>query len=496
MIGILVLSLPLNVDVVLATNITSNTSVTISQLTSASSNVNTHYQSNKKLPTYVTVSGRQITMPQFLYLLAKGTLQLNSGSTAAIPMKNVNMPTKSAETLTKGNIPKTEYVSLSKTLKKYVDTYGKIPNYLSTSHGKMKMESAVIMLSKVMIFYKTNHRLPNYVGVSPWTGKNYTLDNGSISLVEITVTQNQLNDAASGLKSFIENYNQIPVSVSVGGQKVSISQFLQLLANSLKNIYYNQNNALTAQKIYIATNPSEDITAGVVQKTEYMRLACSLANLNTDGRIPNSLNTTLGNMRYESAVHMFLKALYFYNTNNRLPSYVSVVPWTGTTVYGTGSGLMRPVYIISDMISNTATDNARINAVVSGLEKLGLDAFNYGVGTDNIGILKNTNIPINALIVEFCGGACAGTIYEMGTSYYKNLKGTRKVFMVFTDGATRITGLDWLIRAHDDNFSPASFTGLAHPDQYLLNNGYQYYEGYNSNKLSTLVQILYNEATS
>jgi len=227
-----------------------------------------------------------------------------------------------------------------------------------------------------------------------------------------------------------------------------------------------------------------------------MRLACSLANLNTDGRIPNSLNTTLGNMRYESAVHMFLKALYFYNTNNRLPSYVSVVPWTGTTVYGTGSGLMRPVYIISDMISNTATDNARINAVVSGLEKLGLDAFNYGVGTDNIGILKNTNIPINALIVEFCGGACAGTIYEMGTSYYKNLKGTRKVFMVFTDGATRITGLDWLIRAHDDNFSPASFTGLAHPDQYLLNNGYQYYEGYNSNKLSTLVQILYNEATS
>jgi hypothetical protein len=134
--------------------------------------------------------------------------------------------------------------------------------------------------------------------------------------------------------------------------------------------------------------------------------------------------------------------------------------------------------------------------VVSALENLGLNAYNYGVGTDNIGILTNTAIPINALLVEFCGGACAGTIYEMGTSYYKSLKSTKKVFMVFTDGATRITGLNWLPRAHDDNFSPDDFTGLANPDQYLLNNGYKYYEGYNSSKLSALVNILYNEATT
>ena len=94
---------------------------------------------------------------------------------------------------------------------------------------------------------------------------------------------------------------------------------------------------------------------------------------------------------------------YDNNTNNRLPNYVAVTAWTGTTVSGTGSGLMRPVYIISDMISCTATDNARINAVVTKLQDLGLEAYNYGVGTDNIGILTNTAIPINALIVEFCG---------------------------------------------------------------------------------------------
>ena len=489
------MSLPLNADVVLASSSTGTSNATISQIASASSNVNSYYKTNKKLPSYVTVNKKKITMPQFLYLLATGTSYINSGSKKSITIKNVNMPTKPVEKLSKGSIKKYEYVALSKTLKKYVDINGKIPNYLSTSRGKMKLESAVYMFSKVMVFYKTNHRLPNYVGVSPWTGKSYCLEGGDVPLVEITITQSQLNEAASGLKTFIESHNQMPTTISVAGQKLTIAQFLNLLAKSLLNISGSQSKSLTTQKIYMATNPTENMTAGTIPKDEYLNLAQNLTSL-TDNRIPDSLSTTLGKMRYESTVYLFLKVLCFYNTNNRLPNYVAITPWTGTTVSGTGSKIMRPVYIISDMISCTTTDNARINAVVSALEKLGLKAYNYGVGTDNIGILTNTTIPINALIVEFCGGACAGTIYEMGTSYYKSLKATRKVFMVFTDGATRITGLDWLPRAHDDNFSPSTFTGLAHPDQYLSDNGYGYYEGYNNSKLTELVNRLYTEATT
>lgn len=488
----------INVDAVLASSSTATTNATISQISSAAASVNSYYKTNKKLPSYVTVNNKKLTMPQFLYLLSAGTTNIYSGSKKGIPIKNVKLPTSSVEKLSKGNIKKTEYVTISKNLKKYVDTNGKIPNYMSTSRGKMKMESAVYMFSRVLVFYKTNKRLPSYVAVSSWTGKNYSLEEGSgdVSPVEVTVTQSQLNGAASNLKSFIENHNKMPTTVSVAGQKVTMAQFLNLLAQSLVNISNGQSGVLKTLKIYPASNPTENITAGTIGKEEYLSLAAYLTSLQTNNGIPNSLNTSLGNMRYESTVHLFLKVLYFYNTNNRLPNYVAITPWTGTTVSTTACGIMRPVFIISDKISNTVTDNVRINAVVNALKNLGLEAYNYGVGTDNIGILSNTNIPINGLIVEFCGGACAGTIYEMGTSYYKNLKSTRKVFMVFTDGAKRITGLDWLERAHDDNFNPPSFTGIAHPDLYLINNGYKYYEGYNSSKLSALVNILYKEATS
>jgi hypothetical protein len=494
----LVLSLLLNVDAVMATTNNSSTTVSVNQLTTAANNVTSYYKTNKKLPSYVTISGKKVTMPQLLYLMAGETAKIAGSSTGSLTIRNVSMPTKPVETLTKGSLPKSEYVSLAKSLKKFVESYGKLPNYLSTSSGKMKFETSLDMYNRIILFYKSNKRLPTYVSVSPWTGKNYTLENESNpSLVEVTVTTTQLNDAVITLKAFIENNNKIPTTVSLVGQKVTIAQFLELLAHRILNINNKLNNSLTTQKIYMATNPTEDIKSGNINKTEYIKLAGNLTSFSsTNNRIPNYMNTTLGNMRYESAVYLFLKVISFYNTNNRLPSYVSISPWTGTTTSGTGSGIMRPIYIISDVISNSATDNARIDAIVNQLQNLGLTAFNYGAGTDNIGILSNSSLPINALVVEICGGACAGTLYEMGTTWYKNLKGTKKVFMVFTDGATRITGLDWLPRAHDDNFSPESFTGLANPDQYLTNNGYKYYEGYNSSKLEELVQILYNEATS
>jgi len=48
----------------------------------------------------------------------------------------------------------------------------------------------------------------------------------------------------------------------------------------------------------------------------------------------------------------------------------------------------------------------------------------------------------------------------MGTSWYKSINGTRSVFTVFLSPAKVITGLEFLERTHDDNYSPTSFTGF------------------------------------
>jgi hypothetical protein len=498
---LLALSLPLTVDIVSAATNTSTTKVTISQLNTAATSVNSFYKTNKRLPNYVTIASKQVTMPQFLYLIATATSQLNSGSTASIAIKNVNSPPKPSESLKKGNIQKAEYVTVAKNLKKFIDTNGRAPNFQETSRGKIKFENMVDTYSRILIFYKNNKRIPNYVEVTPWTGKNYTTPEGGSGTTPsttdvVSVTPTQLNQAVASVKAYVESRNKMPTTVTVAGKTIGISQFLQLLAQRITDLNSGKNVTIKTKKINAAATPSETINAGNILKADFVSLAKTIAILSSGSKIPNYWTIAPGKIRYESTSLLFLKAISFYNTNNRLPNYIYTTRWTGTTSTGMTSPILRPVYIISDKISNNATDNARINAVIAELKKLGVTAYNYGVGANNIAILSNTNVPINALVVQFFGGACASTLNEMGTSYYKSLKDSKKVFTVFTDGAKKITGLAWLERAHDDNFSPESFTGLANPDQYLINNGYKYYEGYNSSKLSELVQILYKEATN
>ena len=199
------------------------------------------------------------------------------------------------------------------------------------------------------------------------------------------------------------------------------------------------------------------------------------------------------------------RAQTFYNTNHRLPNYVSygttkipiaefktIISTNGLKInkFYTVSG--RPIYITSDNINNSAVDNARINNIIKGLKLLGLNAFNMGLGPNShIKVLQST-VPKNALVIDIYGGADAGTLNEMGSKWYKSIKGNRSVFSVFWPPSAVITGLAFLKRAADDNYDAASFKGLANPDQFLLNNGYNYlYSG----DVSKIVNTIFYQAT-
>ena len=193
----------------------------------------------------------------------------------------------------------------------------------------------------------------------------------------------------------------------------------------------------------------------------------------------------------------------FYNTQGRLPNYVSygnlkipidefqeIIGFQGMKINGyTG---VRPVYITSDNINCPSVDNDRINAIVDVLKNMGIPAYNMGLGPNShMAVLTSGSVNKNALIVDIYGGADAGVINEMGSTWYKNLRGTKKIFTLFWPPSQVITGLAFLQRAHDDNYDPTSFTGLAHPDQYLKNNGYNYLY---SDVLSTIVSNIFYQS--
>jgi len=367
--------------------------------------------------------------------------------------------------------------------------------------------------NRVSTFQETNNRLPTYVTISgnkipindflPYLEENnnptYNSTNTSTnnSSSGVSFTSAQINNASKTVKTFVESNNRLPNFITINSYQVTMPQFLQLMTQNILNIYNGLKSTVTLSTVSSPSSATGNFTSANIYKSEYIKIATSVDSfIDSNGKAPGYVSSTLGNIKFDTLVYTFSKILTYQATNNRLPSYVSVTSSIiqDDTSNNSSDGVLRPIYIFSDNINSKTYDNERINLLVNALKALGATAYNSGAGTDNYAILRNT--PSNALIVQINGGVCAGTIKDMASAYYKGLVGTKEVFMVFTEGATKITGLAWMPRAHDDNFSPASFTGLANPDLYLLNNGYNYYEGYTNSLVNILAQILYQEATS
>ncbi len=156
---------------------------TVSQITDAAARVKAYIETNHKLPNYVTIGTTQVEMPEFLKLLTAGLLQINNGTTTSITLKDINSAAKPSESVKSGNITKSGYLDLAKRVNTFIDAIGALPNYATSSLGKLNYQSLIYTFSKIMAFYKTNERLPSYVTVKPWStvGSSSTSTSGSTS---------------------------------------------------------------------------------------------------------------------------------------------------------------------------------------------------------------------------------------------------------------------------------------------------------------------------
>ena len=308
--------------------------------------------------------------------------------------------------------------------------------------------------------------------------------------INTNFTVKEISNASSRVTNLSNTYNITPNYVEIYSNQtdhqITLPQFTVLLTNSVLNVNNNIRTSITLKNVAYPTAPLNNFKNGIIYKAEYLSIAQNIKNfITTNGRIPNYINTSLGLMRYEPAVLMYSKIMDFYNINNRLPNYVTMNAWNAN----------RPVYITSDNINSNTADTNRINTIINELKLLGVPAYSAGIGPSaSINVLENNTIPKNALVVDIVGGADAGCISEMTGKWYKSIKGERKVFtLLLSTSSVRITGLSWLARAHDDNFDPKSFTGVARPDLILLNNGYDYIEGISSSDIQSMVYFILKE---
>lgn len=130
------------------------------------------------------------------------------------------------------------------------------------------------------------------------------------------------------------------------------------------------------------------------------------------------------------------------------------------------------IFLTSDIVKGPDADAKYLNDVANILKANDHEVTVFLPIDPNSHISGMKAAPQDSFVFNFYGGACAGTIYEMGTDWFVKERGTRNIMILFREGSRDIRELDFLERAHDDDFSAASFTGLANPDQYLYEHGY------------------------
>ena len=149
----------------ISTTTTTAGKVTLSQLENGANSVNNFIVANNRLPNYVTINNQQITMPQFLNLLTTGIIDVNSGLSASttISVTKVNAAPNPSGTFKTGSLTKTSYLSFAQSIKSFITTNGRAPNFVNTSLGNIPFSALIKMYSTVLAYYLTHGTLPSSV---------------------------------------------------------------------------------------------------------------------------------------------------------------------------------------------------------------------------------------------------------------------------------------------------------------------------------------------
>ncbi len=310
----------------------STTTVDANSIIKSSDTVKNYVETKKAVPSTVTVSSKTVTKEQYLYLLASTTTNLNKNSKTSVTVKTIAKAPNPNENVKTGTLTKSEYVTLAGKITTFINTNGRLPNFITTSKGKMNPDNLIYTYAKITAFYKTNNRLPNTVSVAPWIkseGTSSTTSTANPGTSGTSFTIPQIVTAAKNYRNYIDVNHKTPSTVTVNGVKVNTPQFLQLLSYAIANLNAGSKASINLKTVTGPANPAETVKAGTLKYADYVILARSvLTTITNTGKVPDSATSSLGKMRYETLTYNFAKVIQFYGANNRLPNTLQIVPYS------------------------------------------------------------------------------------------------------------------------------------------------------------------------
>ena len=118
-------------------------------------------EKNKKLPTYATINGSQLSKAQYTYLIVKLTSNINLKSISKIQIKDPQFPNGKQ---INEKVQKEDYLNMANRIVKFIESNKQAPNYCATTRSNVNVafDLYVYCFAKILDFYNKNGTMPNY----------------------------------------------------------------------------------------------------------------------------------------------------------------------------------------------------------------------------------------------------------------------------------------------------------------------------------------------
>ncbi|OWT32564.1 hypothetical protein BGI41_07020 [Methanobrevibacter sp. 87.7] len=182
--------------------VVNSNSFTIDQIISAAKTAKSYYETNKKLPSTVTIGSTKLSLAQFLYYESKAISQLNAGdlSNIAIVNNTLNEPSSpnSGDSVS-NDLSKEGYVDSATRTYKFILNYNQGPNYSTTTIGRVSYNALIEAFSRVLAYYGDNKKLPTSISIDTTTtnsynGNDFAANNAQITALALELTANLTSD--------------------------------------------------------------------------------------------------------------------------------------------------------------------------------------------------------------------------------------------------------------------------------------------------------------
>ena len=344
---------------------------------------------------------------------------------------------------------------------------------------------------------KNNNPLASKSVSIKYMGKTYyktTDKNGRFKLkINAKIGKYDAKLIYKGSKSYLKTSKNIRIKsynattkITFNANKVVRSKYLHIY------LKYGSNKSLANRKIVITFKNKKHIRTTNKNGMVYFKISEPVGSYKIKvqfnggkGFKKSSKSTKIKILPNYTAIFIAKNKTSHRNENKTVKYYIKLTDLKGNPIAGetvvvkvkcnnftSGSGIKitkKTIVLSSDNIETKTADRKRMNDMAKLLRAKGYKVIVSGIGPNyHVNSVRDYK---NVCVFHLVGGIDSGMFVDMSHGYYQNyLKKNNNQFVLGCPkppNNVNLANRTWLIRAHDDDYSPKSFKGLYFPGKYL-----------------------------